>query len=112
MNEVFTATSLSPLGEITAVICTIWFVGWAIRRKDELDYDLAPTAKRIRWIVVAIFLGAPIFRPELFGPRPAVRLSVAVVGLLFLVWPNFAYHFTRFLRALRLISKSEDVAVS
>ncbi len=106
MNEVLTITALSPIGEITAAICNIWFVVWAIRSKGELDYDLDPTAKRIRWIVVAIFLGTPFFRPQLFGPRPAVRLCVALVGLLFLVWPNFAYHLTRSLRAARLIGKA------
>jgi hypothetical protein len=112
MNEVLMVIELSPIGEITAAICNIWFVVWAIRSKGELDYHLDPTAKRIRWIVAAIFLGTPIFRPELFGPRPAVRLCVALVGLLFLVWPNFAYHLTSLLRALRLIAKAEDPATS
>ena len=112
MNEVLTITALSPIGEITAAICNIWFVVWAVRSKGELDYDLDPTAKRIRWIIVAIFLGTPIFRPQLFGPRPAVRLCVALVGLLFLVWPNFAYHLTRLLRAARLISEAEHPATS
>jgi|SRR5271155_2747136 len=112
MNEVLVITGLSPIGEVTAAICNVWLAVWAIRRKGELDYDLDPTAKRIRWTVVAIFLGTPTLRPALFGPRPGVRLCIALVGLLFLVWPNFAYHLARLLRALRLIAKAEDPATS
>jgi hypothetical protein len=110
MNQVLVIAGLSPIGEITAAICNVWLAVCAIRKKGELDYDLDPTAKRIRWIVVAVFLGTPILRPALFGPRPAVRLCVALVGLVFLVWPNFAYHLTRLLRALRLIAKAADSA--
>jgi hypothetical protein len=112
MNEVLMVTELSPIGETTGAICNIWFVVWAIRHKGELDYDLDPTAKWIRWIVVAIFLGTPIFRPELFGPRPTLRVCVGMVGLLFLVWPNSAYHLTRLLRILRLIATAEHPATS
>jgi hypothetical protein len=112
MNSVLMTGELSRVGGISAAICNIWFVVWAIRRKGELDYDLDPAAKWVRWIVVAIFLGTPIFRPELFGPRPTLRVCVALVGLLFLVWPNFAYYLTRILRALRLIAKSEDPATN
>ena len=104
------ATELWRAGGTLAAICNIWFVVWAIRHKGELDYDLDPAAKWIRWIVVAIFLGTPIFRPELFGARATLRLCVGMVGLLFLAWPNSAYHMTRLLRALRLIAKAEDPA--
>jgi hypothetical protein len=101
------ATGLSPLGQISAAICNIWFLVWALRRQGELDYELDSTAKRIRWTVVAIFLGTPILRPELFNSLPSLRLWVALVGLLFLVWPNFAYHLTRLLRSLRVIAKPD-----
>jgi hypothetical protein len=112
MNDVVMVAELSPVAEITAAVCNIWFVVWAIRSRGELDYELDPTAKRIRWVIVAIFLGTPIFRPELLGPRPTLRVCIWTVGLLFLVWPNFAYHLTRFLPALKVIRNSEDAPVS
>jgi hypothetical protein len=112
MNSIFMIAELSPIGRTSAAICNIWFVVWAIRHKGELDYELDRTAKWIRWIVVAIFLGTPIFRPELFGARPPLRVCVGMVGLLFLVWPNFAYHLTRILRELRLVGKSKDAPTS
>jgi hypothetical protein len=112
MNSVLIAVGLSRAGGTLTAIANIWFCVWAIRHKGELDYDLDTMAKWIRWTVVAIFLGTPIFRPELFGPRPTLHVCSGMVGLLFLVWPNFAYHLTRFLRALKLIGKSEVPATS
>jgi hypothetical protein len=112
MNSVLIAVGLSRAGGTLTAIANIWFCVWAIRHKGQLDYELDPTAKWIRWIVVAMFLGTPIFRPELFGARPTLRVCIGMVGLLFLVWPNFAYHSTRCLRAMRLIRKSENPATS
>jgi hypothetical protein len=112
MNSVLIAVGLSRAGGTLTAIANIWLCVWAIRHKGQLDYELAPTAKWIRWIVVAMFLGTPIFRPELFGARPTLRVCIGMVGLLFLVWPNFAYHSTRCLRAMRLIRKSENPATS
>ena len=64
MNSVLMATELPGAAGTLTAIANIWFCVWAIRHKGELDYDLDTTAKWIRSMVVAMFLGTPIFRPE------------------------------------------------
>jgi hypothetical protein len=64
MNSVLTAVGLSRAGGTLTAIANIWFCVWAIRHKGELGDDLDTMAKWRRWIVVAIYLGTPIFRPE------------------------------------------------
>jgi hypothetical protein len=89
---------------IWAAIVNIWIAAWAIRRQGELDYELDPTAKFIRWIVASLCLGIPIFRPEVLK-SPSLRISLGLIGLAFLVWPNLAYHLSNLLRFLRLLPK-------
>jgi hypothetical protein len=85
-----------------AAILNIWFVCWAIRHRGELDYDLDPTARAVRWLVVAVCFGLVLRLPQLLNP-PSLRVCVGIVGIAFLVWPNLAYHTTRFLRLIKLL---------
>lgn len=69
-----------------------WLSVWAIRYKAECDYKLSPTARCVRWLVVAVgyFLAASL-------PGPGfVRLVPGFTGLAFLCWPNLAYHLTNY----------------
>jgi len=95
---------LAGPASIWAAIANIWIAVWAIRRKGELDYELDDTAKFIRWIIASLCLGIPIFRPDVFK-SPSSRISLGLIGLAFLVWPNLAYHLTNLLRFLRLLPK-------
>jgi hypothetical protein len=77
-----------------AEIC-IWLVIWSIRRRGEMDEKLDTTAKLIRWaFVVGGWLLASIPGGK-FGPFRAVA---GVLGLIFLCWPNFAYHVAHLVR--------------
>jgi len=70
----------------------IWLSIWVIRYKAEIDEKLDAPAKAVRWgIVIAGFLVAAIPGSR-FG---WVRVLGYVIGLLFLCWPNFAYHIRR-----------------
>jgi hypothetical protein len=89
---------------IWAAIANIWFVVWAIRRQGELDYELDETMKLIRWVVASLCLGFTIFRPEVLR-SPRLRISVGLIGLAFLVWPNLACHLTNLLRFLKLLPR-------
>jgi Protein of unknown function (DUF3592) len=71
----------------------IWFVVWAIRRKFDLDYKLSSTAVLLRWAVVTF--SYLLLATGVLGIA-AVRLPILAVGLLFLCWPNFVYHLTKF----------------
>lgn len=69
---------------------SIWIMVWAIRYGAGWDYKLSRLAKRVRWIVVitGYLLAA-------FLPGPSIgRLVSGFLGLIFLCWPNFAYHLT------------------
>ena len=71
----------------------IWFAAWAIRYKAQWDYKLSTAATALRWAVVltAYSLAASV-------PGPGfVRVSLGVIGLGFLCWPNFAYYLSKFL---------------
>jgi hypothetical protein len=37
---------------------------------------------------------------------PWFRITVGIVGIAFLAWPNFAYHLTRVLRWLKLLGSA------
>lgn len=78
-----------------AGVLNIWFVVWAIRRKGEFDYELDKTARLIRWSVVFVGFGLVPSVPVEWQYAGYVRLSLGVVGMLFLCWPNFAYHLRR-----------------
>lgn len=84
-----------------ASVGSIWFCTWAIRRGGEFDYQLDFTAKIIRWLAVVVFMGLPVEIPKLL--TPSERVVLGFIGVGFLVWPNFAYHLTRFLRWCRLL---------
>jgi len=68
----------------------IWLAIWAIRYKADWDYKLSGTAKAVRWGVVAM---GYVLAAALPGPG-FVRLVPGITGLLFLCWPNLAYHLT------------------
>jgi hypothetical protein len=87
-------------------IANIWFVAWAIRRRGELDNELDSTAKFVRWLLATACLGLAVQFPQLVNPPP-VRVCLGFVGMAFLVWPNFAFYLTRFLRALRIWPRND-----
>jgi hypothetical protein len=87
-------------------IANIWFLVWAIRRRGELDYELDSTAKLIRWALAIVCLGVPVRFPQLINP-PAIRVCLGFAGVAFLVWPNLAYHLTRFLRSLGILPRQD-----
>ena len=95
------ASQSAAVGPVAAIL-NIWFVCWAIRRQGELDYDLDRIARAVRWVIVIICLGLVFGLPQLLNP-PSLRVCVAIIGIAFLVWPNLAYHTTRFLRLIRLL---------
>lgn len=91
-----------------ASVGAIWVCAWAIRRKGEFDYPLDFTARIIRWLAVIVFMGLPVEIPQLL--TPAARVVLGFTGVAFLVWPNFAYHLTRFLRWCRLLPTTQGPA--
>jgi hypothetical protein len=72
----------------------IWFVSWAIRRGGEFDYKLNWVGKLVRWAVVLLAFSLSVVFSRL--GKDLYRLVALFVGLAFLVWPNFAYHLTKF----------------
>lgn len=82
-----------------AALSSLWFVSWGIRHGSDLDYPLDFTGKAVRWVLVVVLLGAG----ECFPGFSTARLILGLGGVAFLAWPNFAYHFTRFLRWCSLL---------
>ena len=84
---------LSFYGKLSPKIACIWLSLWAIRRKADADYALDSLSSAVRWTVVVVGF--------IFGyvaPLKPVRVIAGVVGLVFLCWPNCAYHLTGFFR--------------
>lgn len=81
-----------------ACVIGVWLAVWAIRRQGELDWELDSTAKLIRWLIAICGLTLwPKINPA------GLRISFGLTGMLFLVWPNTAYHLTRLLRFLHIL---------
>jgi hypothetical protein len=73
-------------------VAGIWFSSWAIRHRWDLDYQLGPRARFVRWGLVAVCYGITQIPGADFGP---VRFSGGMIGLCFICWPNFAYHLNK-----------------
>ena len=61
-------------------------------------------AKLVRWLVACLCLGAAYELPERVL-SPTGRVCVGLVGLVFLIWPNAAYHLTSLLRFVHLVPR-------
>jgi hypothetical protein len=85
-----------------ACVIGVWLAVWAIRYRGELDYELDSTARFIRWFVA--ICGLTLW---LKIDSQALRITVVLTGMLFLVWPNTAYHLTRLLRFLRVLPQAK-----
>ena len=72
----------------------------AYREQGEFDHELDFAAKLIRWFVAVCGL---TLWPWIGSTK--LRIFVGVIGMLFLVWPNTAFHLTRLLRFLRVLPK-------
>ena len=70
----------------------LWLSVWAIRYTAGIDYKLSAQAKAVRWIVVLTTFAATALPGASLG---WVRVSFYLTGLVFLCWPNFAYHLNR-----------------
>ena len=105
LNILFIASGPEP-GRDVAAIMSIWIASWAIWHKGELDYNLDGAGKIIRWLSVGICLGLVFLAPELLN-LSYLRISVFVLGMAFLAWPNLAYHLTRFFRQLRMLPRHD-----
>jgi hypothetical protein len=106
----FIVIVIVPGGRIgtVAAILNVWFAFWAIRWRGDLDIPLDATAKAVRWILAISFLSFPIAFPHLIDSS-AFRLSVGLTGWAFLCWPNLAFHFTKLLRAMRILPPTAQV---
>jgi hypothetical protein len=110
LDTLLIASGPAPSSDVAAII-SVWIAFWAIRHKGELDYKLDTAGKFIRWLSVGICLGFVFLAPELLNP-PYVRVSVFVLGMAFLVWPNLAYHLTRVLRQVRILPRHDPKEVN
>ncbi len=70
----------------------LWLGIWSLRRRLESDYKLSRTARWIRWTIVLVCWIVASIPLKRIGPIRALGL---VIGLAFLWWPNFAFHFLR-----------------
>jgi len=83
-----------------ACVLSVWAGVWAIRHRGELDHELDIVAKVIRWLIAILGLTVwPLFDSS------NIRICIGLTGMLFLVWPNTAYHVTRLLRSLHILPK-------
>jgi hypothetical protein len=81
--------SLAYLGGLSEYVVGIWIVFWAYRSHYALDYELDRAGHVLRWSVVLLGFSSVLLPGSEFA---YVRVAGGVLGLAFLVWPNFAYH--------------------
>jgi hypothetical protein len=88
-------TNVRGVGGFAAAVACIYFAAWRFRQKYEVDYLLDGFGRIVRWAVVAIGFAVA----NIPGPNTGlVRLCGFNIGLLFLCWPNCAYHLRNFIR--------------
>ena len=84
----------------------IWLISWGIRRRGQFDYQLDRFTQAIRWTIVTLSFFAVGQLPG--GDVLVPRLICLFLGLIFLCWPNSAYHFVR-LFGHRLAKNTEKI---
>lgn len=95
MDPYFFHQFLSNAMTIATPTIGIWLGIWGLRQRLESDYKLDRTARAVRWCIVLICWVIGSIPGH--GRRPLSGLAL-IVGLAFLWWPNFAYHFVRGVR--------------
>jgi hypothetical protein len=84
---------------------SIWLTCLGFRRKYGLDHKLDGTGRSVRWFVVIACAILVIF--ELVPPGN-VAMAIALIGLVFLAWPNFAFYLTQLLRRVGIVGKQSN----
>ncbi len=85
--------SVVYIRQLAASAASVWFLGWAIRRRYDLDIKLTIAEQIVRWIVVAVCLGMTLLQGLQFA---AVRIIAGVIGICFIAWPNLGHHTMKF----------------
>lgn len=67
----------------------LWFVAWGIRKKYDLDLGLSTRGWLIRLLVICCGIFSLCLRSHKYE---YVRVVGGLLGIAFLVWPNFAFH--------------------
>jgi hypothetical protein len=73
-------------------ITAIWFVGWGLRKRYELDEKLDTRAWTVRIILIVAGFISLFFRSPKFM---YVRIIFAGAAAVAIVWPNVAYRISR-----------------
>ena len=74
-------------------IMCVYLSVWAIRQKGEIDYKLDRLQRAVRYSIV--FFG---FVLGYLAPNSYFRVAFGSLAILFLCWPNFAYHLVNLFR--------------
>lgn len=73
-------------------ITAVWFVGWGLRKKYDLDENLDMRAWTVRIILIVAGFISLFFRSPNFM---YVRIIFAGAATVAIVWPNVAYRISR-----------------
>jgi hypothetical protein len=96
------------LSNLIAPSITLWLAVWAYRSRYELDEKMDTPTNRLRWsIVTASYAVAAI--PLSFSAMKFIKPSFGILGLAFLVSPNFAFRTRRYFLTKRHDSQPESV---
>lgn len=87
-----------PQNTFWACVASVWLAVWGIRYRGELDRELDFTAKVIRWLVA--ICGLTLWP---WIGSSTLRILAGFTGMLFLVWPNTAFHLTKLLRVVHVL---------
>jgi hypothetical protein len=82
-------SDLGGVWSFAAGAACIYFAAWRFRQKYEIDYPLDGLGRIVRWVMVVIGFAVVNIPGAKTG---LIRLCGFNVGLLFLCWPNCAYH--------------------
>ncbi len=86
-NPSFTDTILY-IRQLAVGMLSVWFIGWAIRRRYELDCRLTIIEQVVRWFIIVLCLFLTLLQGQDFK---YVRVASGILAMVSVAWPNLTH---------------------
>jgi hypothetical protein len=98
-NSSFNYTVLY-IRQLAIGMLSVWFIGWAIRRRYDLDCKLTTVEQVVRWLIIVLCFVFALLQGQDFR---YVRIASGILAMILIAWPSLIH------RLAISFSRSRDV---
>jgi uncharacterized membrane-anchored protein len=92
MGNSFQTIILPYLRLVGQSALSVWFISWAIRKRNGIECRLTKVENIIRWTAVLFCFSLGLLQGQEFA---AIRVISGLIGLCFVALPNLAHYLAR-----------------